>query len=434
MNDRNFDLIDFIEGAWRTYQADLAAFVAEMPDGEELTVSAESGVDRRDGDTPWIRVSSGPDGEIRSDAALGRYLYDGIEPPVGDDEKLGELGWATPGERDVLGVKSCSLQCNRSDAADLAERIVTAFRSVWHVTHPAFLSADAEGGSGRQFRTAADPRRTDSTALVPLDIDHLRALMIDTLRGAGIDISQEDNGDIAIGGFALPLHVCLGPDATAVRLHAPLVTGVRHSTALSRKMAWLGTRWKEINFVVAGGQLFAGVDVTTRTFVPRHLTAAIYSLGLFVDRIDTRFASELGGTVFDPDHTHPDALAQVTWSDDSGTLGTLRAACELTGGPVDTATVDALCRRQDLAELTERALWSAERFRGRAHRLGDERRLRAAVLCDKFAAAWEDVAASLKRAARPAPAPVPRGEQTQLFLQFDQPSLFDVRVDNSPAR
>lgn len=418
---------EFIDNAWAGYCAQLGAFVAEMPENERLRITAESGLDRGDGDTPWIRIDSMTDGDIVSTAVLDSYLYDGVEPPAGDDDALMALGWATPAERTVFGLVSRSLRSTRRDCDDLAQRIVTAFREVWNVAHPAFLSAHAEGGNGRQFRTEADRRQPDSTAVLPLDIDHLRSLINDTLTArTHLDVSLEVGGDIAVTNFALPIHVCFEHDATAVRLHAPLVTGVRHSTATSRRISWLNTRWKNITFVVAGGQLFAHIDVTTQTYIPRHLISAIFSLGLFLDRIDTQFATELGGTVFDPTHTHPEPLSTVNWSDDGGTLGTLRAACELTGGPVDAATVEALCRAQDLADLTERARWSAQRFRCHAHRLGDERRIRAAVLCDKFAAAWEDVSESLQRAARPKPAASRRGEQIHLFENVDEPALFDV--------
>nr|WP_296774983.1 hypothetical protein [Rhodococcus sp. (in: high G+C Gram-positive bacteria)] len=103
----------------------------------------------------------------------------------------------------------------------------------------------------------------------------------------------------------------------------------------------------------------------------------------------------------------------------------------MTGAPVDTATVDALCRAQDIAELTERACWSAARFRSHAHSLGDERRIRAAVLCDTMAKSWDHVADSLARAARALPAPristPPRKpEQIQLFDHAEEPALFDI--------
>lgn len=425
-DDRNYDLHTYVEDAWASYRDELASFIGTMPEGEELRITAESGLDRGDGDTPWIQVDSVSEDNLRSTSVLAAYLYDGVEPPAGNDAGLRALGWRTPAERNGSGLVSCSMLRNRRDAADLATSIVAAFRDIWQVTHPAFLSAQAEGGNGRQFRTAADRLHTDSTAVIPLDIDHLRALVVDISSAGHLEVSTEDNGDVAIDSFALPIHVCFGHDATSVRLHAPLVTGLHHSKALSQHLSRLNTRWTSIKFVVAGGQLFAGVDVATQTLIPLQLTRAVFSLGLFVDRIDEQFASELGGTVFDPAHTHADPLPKVTWSDDSGTLGTLRAACELTGGPVDTATVEALCRAQDLAELTERARWSAERFRGHAHRLGDERRLRAAVLCDRFAAAWEDVRSSLQQASEPKPATRRRGEQIQLFEHLNELALFDV--------
>lgn len=287
----------------------------------------------------------------------------------------------------------------------------------------------------RNYEIHVDSTSRDAL-LHPLDIDHLRSMMVDALRCmAHLDVSTEDNGDIAIGNFSLPIHVCFGHDATAVLLHAPLVTGVHHSQDLSRKLSWLNSRWTDITFVVAGGQVFAEIDFATETFAPQLLASTIFSLGLFVDCIDSGFATELGGTVFDPTHSHLDELPKVTWSEDSGTLGTLRAACEATGGPVDSATVDALCRGRDLTELIERARWSAQQFRSHAHRLGDERRIRAAMVCDTLAGAWDNVCESLRRAVRPKPAVARRGaEQIQLFDHMEEPALFDVRPIKSSVR
>ncbi|MGA9869889.1 MAG: hypothetical protein WBQ44_01890 [Rhodococcus sp. (in: high G+C Gram-positive bacteria)] len=403
-----------------------------MPDGETLRITAETGISRGDGETPWIELGSVFDDDIVSTAVLDDYLYEGIEPAVGDDAALVDLGWQTPADWTARGqIVSRKMVRSRLDAADIARCVVEAFRTVWHVAHPAFLAADAVGGSGRQFRTAADRPRPDTTAVVPLDLDHLRVLVLHALgSGVGLGHAAEDNGDIAVHRFSLPLHVCFGHDASEVRLHVPVASGVESSPTLTRKLSWLHTRWRNITFVVAGGQLFAGITVDTRTFVPRTLTFLVYRLGLFVDRVYAVLASELGGTVFDPGHPHDDPLPKVTWSDDGGTLGTLRAACELTGGPVDTATVEALCRLQDVAELIERARMSAERFRDHAHRLGDERRLRAAVLCDTFAAAWDDVVVSLERSARPRPVVRcrQRAEQIGLFEVHDEPALFDARA------
>ncbi|RRQ25726.1 hypothetical protein DK926_21910 [Rhodococcus sp. Eu-32] len=424
MNDR---LQSSIDDAWASYTDELSAFVVGMRSREGLDITAESGLDRGDGDSPWVRVQCMVDGILESAAVLAGHLYDGVDPAIGNDDRIVELGWATPGERSTYGTLISRTMSRRTDeAAELAHLIVRLFREVWSVPHPAFLSADAVTRDDRQFRTATDRRLPDTTAVHPLDIDHLRALILDSVTSApGIAVAREDNGDIRVDGFAMPVHVCFGPDANSVRLHAPLVSGVVMSTALSRRLSWLNTRWRHITFVVAGDQLFADTAIVTNSYVPRHLTSMLYHLGMFVDSIDAAFAAELGGSVYDPTHRHPEPEPHVTWSDDSGTLGTLRAACELTRGPVDAATVEAMCRKQDIGELTERAEFSAQRFRDHAHRLGDERRIRAAVMCDAFAVSWTYVAESLGRAFHRAPTP-PKTQQISLFDQLEEPALFDL--------
>ncbi|WP_072806491.1 T3SS (YopN, CesT) and YbjN peptide-binding chaperone 1 [Rhodococcoides yunnanense] len=425
MNDR---LHISIESAWASYTDDLASFLSALRPRDRLDIVAESGIDRGDGDSPWVRLRCSPDGVIESTAVLDSYLCDGADSGAGNDELLVELGWTVPAERTERNTLiSRSMQRRTRTASELATLIVRLFREAWHVPHPAFLSADCEGRDDRQFRTATDHQRPDTTTTLPIDIDHLRALILDTVASApGVEVRQENNGDIRIDGFALPLHVCFGPDANSVRLHAPLVSGVSISASLSRKLSWLNTRWRNITFAVAGDQLFAGIAVATQTYVPRHLTSMLFHLGLFVDSIDRPFAAELGGTVFDPEHRHPEPVSTVSWSDDSGTLGTLRAACELTRGPVDSATVEAMCRKQDIEQLVERARYSERRFRDHAHRLGDERRIRAAVMCDTLAMSWAHVADSLAHAFTPAPPTPPKAQQISLFEQLEEPALFDL--------
>lgn len=425
-DNRKIDLQDSIDEAWFSYAQDLTTFVSEMTHCESLTLTAESGLDRGDGDSPWITLQAEHDGTIACAAVLASYLYEGVEPPAGDDPALFTLGWITPARETEVGqLVSRSMLGHRDNAEEMSRSIVRAFREVWNVAHPAFLSAATEGGNGRQFRTAVDCRTVDGTAVIPLDLDHLRSLIVQTV-DAHFDLARESNGDIRIDGFTLPVHVCFDHDATSVRIHAPLVTGVSQSANLSRMMSSLTSRWKNITFVVAGDQLFAGISIDTRTFIPRQLTVQVYRFGHFLEGIDAPFALRVGGTVFDPTHRHEDPHPPVTWSDDGGTLGTLRAACELTCGPVDSATVDALCRSQDVEELAQRARWMAQRFRDHAHRLGDERRMRAAVLCDSFALSWTYVAESLHRTHRPARQLTPRPEQIQLFDSLDEPGLFDV--------
>ncbi|SNS92812.1 T3SS (YopN, CesT) and YbjN peptide-binding chaperone 1 [Rhodococcoides kyotonense] len=423
MNDR---LQGSIESAWASYTEELATFVPTLRSRESMRIVAESGLDRGDGDAPWVHVQR-TDDALESAAVLAGYLYDGVEPAVGNDDLLVQLGWTEPGEHtEHSGLVTRLMTRPASGATEFAERIVRLFREVWAVPHPAFLSSDADTRDKRQFRTATDRRLPDTTAVQPLDIDHLRAIILDTVVDApGIDVSRETNGDIRIDGFALPVHICFGPDANSVRLHAPLVSGVVMSTALSRRLSWLNTRWRHITFVVAGDQLFADSSVVTQTYVPRHVTSMLYHLGLFVDSVDAAFAAELEGTVYDPTHRHAEPVPTVSWSDDSGTLGTLRAACELTRGPVDAATVEALCRKQDIGELIERAEFSAQRFRDHAHRLGDERRIRAAVMCDAFAVSWTYVADSLSRAFHRPPTP-PKPQQISLFDHMEEPALFDL--------
>lgn len=426
-DNRKIDLQASIDEAWSLYAEELISFVAEMTNCETLTLTAESGLDRGDGDSPWIALQAEHDGTIACNAVLAGYLYEGVEPPAGDDAALFALGWVTPATMTEVGqLVSRSMLGHREKAEELSRSIVRAFREVWNVAHPAFLSAATEGGNGRQFRTAVDCRTVDGTAVIPLDLDHLRALIVQTV-DAHFDLALESNGDIRIDGFTFPVHVCFDHDATSVRIHAPLVTGVSQSATLSRMMSSLTSRWKNISFVVAGDQLFAGVSIDTRTFIPRQLTVQLYRFRHFLEGIDTPFALRIGGTVFDPTHRHEDPYPPVSWSDDGGTLGTLRAACELTGGPVDSATVDALCRRQDVGELAQRAQWMARRFRDHAHRLGDERRVRAAVLCDSFALSWTYVAESLRRTHRPARQLTPRPEQIQLFDSLGEPGLFDMQ-------
>nr|WP_296774986.1 hypothetical protein [Rhodococcus sp. (in: high G+C Gram-positive bacteria)] len=312
-----------IDTAWALYTNELSDFVASMPCGQSLRIVAESGIDRGDGDSPWILLHSGSDDIIDSSAVLDSYLYADDEAGAGDDHLLVALGWTAPAARTEQGkLISRSMQTQRRGSRLLATQIVRAFREGWRVTHPAFLTSVSDGDIGREFRTATDRQLPDTTAVFPADMDHLRALILDSLGTSSlfIDRSVEENGDIRIDNFALPVHICFGHDASAVRLHAPLVTGVKISAALSHTLSRWTTKWKNISFVVAGDQLFAGIVVDTRTYIPRHLTSMTYRLGMFVDELDAAFAAEFGGTVFDPTHRHEEPRPKVNWSDDSGTL------------------------------------------------------------------------------------------------------------------
>ena len=209
--------------AWATFTENLHARLRTLPRRDYITVSAAQASPGERGLRPYIDVAATDGGVLVSVAALPSLLYPDAPDATAMDVQLLDFGWLDRGKPVADGsIIDLTRTDTRADAALVAEMITRAFRELWNVPHPSFLSvwsvaADAassgpvdlqRGFVGRTSGTTTEsPSETSED--VPAELRSLQALC--QLVGRRVDAhtvrSVCADGDIdALKAQALSLH------------------------------------------------------------------------------------------------------------------------------------------------------------------------------------------------------------------------------------
>ena len=165
--------------AWATFTDNLHACLRSLPKRDYITVTAAQASPGERGLRPYIDVAAADAGVLVSVAAIPSLLYPDASETTAMDVQLVEFGWLDRGKPVADGsIIDLTRTDSRADAALVAEMITLAFREIWNVPHPSFLSAwgvAADGASSGPVdlqRGLTDPPVASAT---PTDMSDTQA-------------------------------------------------------------------------------------------------------------------------------------------------------------------------------------------------------------------------------------------------------------------
>ncbi|TFI42304.1 hypothetical protein E4P29_17340 [Rhodococcus sp. 1R11] len=127
--------------AWGTFTENLHAHLRSLPTRDYITVTAAQASPGERGLRPYIDIAATRDGALVSIASLPSLLYPHAPESVTLDVQLLDFGWLDRGKPVADGsVIDLTRTDSRADAALVAEMVTRAFRELWNVPHPSFLS------------------------------------------------------------------------------------------------------------------------------------------------------------------------------------------------------------------------------------------------------------------------------------------------------
>ena len=225
--------------AWATFTGNLHACLRSLPNQDYITVTAAQASPGERGLRPYIDVAATDAGVLVSVAALPSLLYPNAPETTAMDVQLIEFGWLDRGRPVADGsIIDLTRTDRRADAALVAEMITLAFREIWNVPHPSFLSAwgvAADGASSgpvdlqrgladRSDVTAESDAGSETTTSVPAELRSLQALC--QLIGRRVDARTVRS--VCVDGDLDDLR------ARAVALHRSAAGQARQSVGSSR--------------------------------------------------------------------------------------------------------------------------------------------------------------------------------------------------------
>ncbi|NLG55968.1 MAG: hypothetical protein GX542_10040 [Rhodococcus sp.] len=296
-----------VDRAWDEFRALLADHVADMQEGDLLTIDSTFEVDAA-ADLPprGVQFLAWDGDTVRCEVPSNHYLT-GLRALTHSDElRLIELGWhrptGTPG--DDLSPESPAFWVDlpTSWADRLAAMSVAVFREVWGVPHPTFLayvdpSFEADEA---EWPTICPPMESPTidmrVPIAPRDVAHLQDLIEQTLEdNFEAYYSRDDEGDVVMLLQFTDAHFWSDAERPGIRIFVPLVRDITNRTRAAEVAADLNGRWPYFRAVVTGDRLDAICDLPADPFVPQHLNDVTAWLIRIILGADKDFAQSLGG-------------------------------------------------------------------------------------------------------------------------------------------
>ena len=223
-----------------------------------------------------------------------------------DDEQVAALvalGWNLPthgpDEEADSGSTNFYLDAERIEADRLAVMTVRAFREVFGVPHPAFLSSDELATTRRSAPPVrrTTPRWTSRSRPTPTIADHLRALVDAALVPLFGGLPEHDSDDDVpvVNGSGL-VWVRVLENAPVVQLFSALVYDVTDLERAAFEVAVLNRDVQFLKFILLEDTVMAYLYVPALPFAPLHLRAMLDLMCRTLDRIDDDLATRVGGT------------------------------------------------------------------------------------------------------------------------------------------
>lgn len=310
MEFAEFDLDRSTARAWSQFQARLADHLAAMSDDDVLVVRIDAGDSgSTDVAAPYLKFSAWSDGQLRSEVSSNEHLDSRYALDAAGEATLSSLGWEPPAgafvdEEPGGDSRDFSLTVDRSSAADrLAVMSVKALRGVFGVAHPAFLAAQNLGATSGEPELGIPSPVIESTveleeplAVVPEDVDHLRALVDSALEPVfGHGPKHDSDGDIPVVAGSALLFIRVLEDAPAIEIFSTIVRGITDLGAAAAAVAELNNGIRMIKFLLVDDVIIAAAHVAALPFAPQQLRGVLDYMSRVADGIDEGLVASVGG-------------------------------------------------------------------------------------------------------------------------------------------
>ena len=285
---------------WPVFADRLAAVLASLEEDHYLILS-----DKRS--DHYVQFAGQGSFGLRVETTGNVYLAKHEQLSEEEIHLLLEAGWlqptgepdaATP-ENDPDGSPNFHLDCPAPVAhAEVARLAVTTLSGILRIPHPGFLEYGAFDAAGNSLLlTELGLKRAERAA--PLDCDALSRQLLTAMREITgiVDLEYDEDGDIAVGYDGLTVFACLLDKPPRIRIHAPLMLGVRQSLPLLARLNEFNTGASHLHFFFREGNIYAMADLPAVPMVARHLGDVLHLFCELADGVDELLAAEFGGTI-----------------------------------------------------------------------------------------------------------------------------------------
>ncbi|WP_072688255.1 T3SS (YopN, CesT) and YbjN peptide-binding chaperone 1 [Rhodococcus marinonascens] len=304
---QEFDLDSSVNHDWAQFQRRLADYLAAMQDEDLLVL--ESGfeeLDESEGLSPCVQFLVWDGDTVRCELPSNHRLHPARRLSDAEQTYLTELGWNRPtrgpDDKSDDGSPAFYIDKKLSWSDQLAAMTVAAFRDVWGVPHPSFLSTETSlTDPAVPFDPIAvrPPLVEDvdpASAVLPRDVEHLQELiMLSLVPLLGLLPERDPDGDVPIRMGNTILFVGPVADSFDVQLFAPLIYDISDRTRAAEVTGDLNRTWSRIKFILVDDRLSAFLEVPGNPFVPQHLTDTCNLFSEFLETVDDEFSKRFGG-------------------------------------------------------------------------------------------------------------------------------------------
>ena len=357
--------------AWSAFRGRLADHVAAMQDDEVALVEAETSVEDGDpGAAPYVQFCAWGEDLVRCELTSNAYLPAAHQLDEDQVAALVALGWNPPthGPEEEAGSGSTHfyLDAERIEADRLAAMAVRAFREVFGVPHPAFLSSDDLPTTDAPRPTVEEDAEVDELlAVEPDDADHLRRWSTRRWSRSSADCPSTTRTTTCRSSTARGMvWVRVLEHAPVVQLFSALVHDVTDLERAAFEVAVLNRDLQFLKFVLLDDTVMAYLYVPALPFAPLHLRAMLDLMCRTVNRIDKDLATRVGGSLAFGSEPPEEADAAEPDLDEAAhpALQTLIEIDAEAPGSVTPEMAAAVCDL-DRELILELVTWSNERER-----------------------------------------------------------------------
>ncbi len=261
--------------------------------------SSTGDFDPADGAAPCVQFLVWDENTVRCEVPSNDFLHPRYRLEDADEQKLIALGWNPPSENleDPKQLPRLCVDKAQNWADQLAAMTVAAFRDVFGVHHPAFLSSDLTGNEQTpDFRSVG--RRVDRTS----DTRPHRGLHAQTTsttsRSWSLSLcfpcsalfpSETATATYPFVSVRLSCSSVRFPSPWTCSCSPPLVQDISNRTRAAEVIADLNRKWSRIKFVLIDDRLSVFLEVAGSPFVPKQLTDTCAALTSFLRTVDDEF-------------------------------------------------------------------------------------------------------------------------------------------------
>lgn len=241
---------------------------------------------------------------LRAEAVSNAYLSGRDKLSAEQIESLKNLGWSAPTgtpeeatpENQPDGSPNFMRQYSKPvDAKDAAALAVATLADVMRVPHPGFLcyeGLDVDTGGSLTWNELELKRMESGDSLADAAQQLLQTLRTETGNDA---LDFDEDGDLALRFGSAAIFVRVGGDTPSVRIHAPLLVGVRKSLKLLERLNELNARVVRPTLFHTATSVIAVTDIPAAPFEARNVIRALRDFCTLADGIDELLQGEFGG-------------------------------------------------------------------------------------------------------------------------------------------